>query len=115
MVYLFLLVTGFHSIQTGTKMVTLTDIQKRIAQKKTTLFSRYRIRRLGVFGSCARGDNREGSDVDILVEFERPAGIEFIDLAEELERCIGARVDLVSAGGIKPTYFKVIEKDLVYV
>ena len=96
-------------------MVTLSDVQKRIGPEKTTIFSRYRIRRLGVFGSCARGDNREGSDVDLLVEFERPAGIEFIDLAEELERCIGAKVDLVSAGGIKPAYFKAIEKDLVYV
>jgi uncharacterized protein len=96
-------------------MVTLTDVKQRIGEKKPNMFSRYRIRRLGVFGSCARGDNREGSDVDIIVEFEKPAGIEFVDLAEELERCIGARVDLVSAGGIKHAYLKAIEKDLVYV
>jgi uncharacterized protein len=96
-------------------MVTLTDVKQRIGEKKPNMVSRYRIRRLGVFGSCARGDNREGSDVDIIVEFEKPAGIEFVDLAEELEHCIGTKVNLVSAGGIKREYFWVIEKDLVYV
>jgi hypothetical protein len=50
-----------------------------------------------------------------LVEFSKPAGIEFVDLAEDLERCIGTKVDLVSAGGIKQGYLTAITEDLVYV
>jgi predicted nucleotidyltransferase len=96
-------------------MITFSEINQRVNQHKTVLYARYGIKRLGVFGSCVRGDNHEGSDVDILVEFEQSAGIEFIDLADELEDLIGERVDLVSAGGLKPDYYSAIKKDLIYV
>ncbi|MCU0370188.1 MAG: nucleotidyltransferase domain-containing protein, partial [Bacteroidales bacterium] len=73
------------------------------------------IKTISVFGSFARGDNNENSDVDILVEFEKPVGIEFIDLANELESILHQKVDLISKTGIKPKYLKIIEKDLHYV
>lgn len=53
--------------------------------------------------------------MDILVEFNRPIGIEFIDLAEELEQILQIKGDLVSKKGIKIKYFKSIETELAYV
>jgi hypothetical protein len=50
-----------------------------------------------------------------LVEFDQPVGIEFIDLAIELEKILEKKVDLVSRNGVKSRYIKEIEKDLIYV
>ncbi len=82
---------------------------------KPKLIERYPIKLLAIFGSVRRGDNSVSSDVDILVEFSRPVGIEFIHLAQDLETLLQRKVDLVSRGGIKEKYFKVILPDLVYV
>lgn len=82
---------------------------------KPALLTRYPIHQLAIFGSVSRGDDTPESDVDILVEFSRPVGMEFIRLAYELEKILGRKVDLVSRGGIKPKYFKVIKPDLLYV
>jgi predicted nucleotidyltransferase len=54
-------------------------------------------------------------DIDILVEFRKPIGIEFIDLADELEEILKLKVDLVSKKGIKDKYLKSIETELEYV
>jgi predicted nucleotidyltransferase len=75
----------------------------------------YGISRMAVFGSVARGDETPDSDVDLLVEFSRPVGIEFIDLGNLLEKILGRKVDLVSRGGIKEKYFQEIKKDMIYV
>jgi uncharacterized protein len=91
------------------------NILKVLEQNKSLLFSSYPIKSLGLFGSAVRGDFNEGSDIDILVDFDRPVGIEFIDLADTLERILHQKIDLVSRNGIKPKYFKEIEKDLIYV
>jgi predicted nucleotidyltransferase len=96
-------------------MKTLSVIVSLILKNKPLLQKKYPIKTIGVFGSMARGDFNENSDVDILVEFEKPVGIEFIDLANELESILQEKVDLISRSGIKPKYLKVIEKDLHYV
>jgi predicted nucleotidyltransferase len=70
---------------------------------------------LGLFGSVVRDDFSPESDIDIIVDFSRPIGIEFIDLADELETQLKRKVDLVSKKGIKPQYFKAIESDVIYV
>ena len=64
---------------------------------------RHRGRRVAVFGSVARGDATEDSDVDFLVEFE--AGSSLLDLLrvqDELSEILGRRADVVSLGGLKP-------------
>lgn len=73
------------------------------------------VKTLAVFGSYARNEQKHDSDVDILVEFRSPVGIEFVDLGDYLERILNLRVDLVSRNGIKPKYFQRIEPDLKYV
>ena len=95
-------------------MNELRQILKRLKDAKPYLQAKYGVKDLAVFGSYARKEQQPQSDVDILVTFERPIGIEFIDLALELENLLGRKVDLVSKGGVKPRYMAVIEKDLEY-
>lgn len=70
---------------------------------------------MAIFGSYARKEQTDSSDLDILVEFSDQIGVRFIDLAEELENIIGFKVDLVSKKGIKEKYLKAIDSDLIYV
>jgi predicted nucleotidyltransferase len=79
------------------------------------LQTKYGLNKIAIFGSFSRGHQNNESDLDILVEFERPIGIEFIDLAEELENILCVKVDLVSKNGIKPDYYQSIKTDLIYV
>lgn len=79
------------------------------------MFLEYSIKSLAIFGSNARKEQKDGSDLDLLVEFNDKVGVRFIDLAEELEKLIGFKVDLVSRKGIKDKYFKRIQSDLMYV
>jgi predicted nucleotidyltransferase len=68
-----------------------------------------------LFGSISRQEDNEDSDVDIMVEFDRPVGMEFIHLCSELEKILNRKVDLVSRKGIKEKYFNEIKDDLIYV
>ncbi len=96
-------------------MNTLTNVRNILLLHKTELNSKFPIKYLAIFGSICRMQNTENSDIDILVEFTKPVGIEFIDLADELEKMLKSKVDLVSKNGIKPKYYEAIKKDLIYV
>jgi predicted nucleotidyltransferase len=96
-------------------MQTLQKIKTILTEHKSELARKYHLKQLGVFGSYARKDKTAQSDIDLLVEFTEPIGLEFVTLAEELESLLGVRVDLVSVNAIKPKMFKIIKKDLVYV
>lgn len=63
---------------------------------------RHRGRAVSLFGSAARGDDHAHSDFDFLVEFEPGSSLfDLMDLQEDLESLLGARVDVVSVGGLK--------------
>ncbi len=96
-------------------MTSLSQIRYTLSSHKAEFSDRFAVKYLAVFGSYARNEQRSDSDVDILVEFDSPVGIEFIDLGDYLESILGLRVDLVSRNGIKPKYFSQIECDLKYV
>lgn len=70
---------------------------------------------MALFGSFSRGDETGNSDVDVMVELSTPDGMAFISLARELEEIVKRKVDLVSKGGVKERYMRVIENDLIYV
>ena len=59
-------------------------------------------KRIGLFGSFARGEQKEASDIDILVEFEKPTFRNFMDLSSYLEDLFGREVDLVTVKGCIP-------------
>jgi len=89
------------------------EILSLLAREKPGLVRRFGIRRLAVFGSYARGEQREGSDVDILVEVDPSIGLRFVDLAEEIESLLGVRADVVSRRAIKPRNWKWIERERI--
>ncbi|HMO31583.1 MAG TPA: nucleotidyltransferase family protein [Lacibacter sp.] len=91
------------------------DVMEQLRSKKNELLKKYPIQSLAVFGSYSRGDQTTESDVDILVDFSKPVGIEFLLLAHELEDLLGKKVDLVTRKAIKQDYFTLIAKDLRYV
>jgi predicted nucleotidyltransferase len=78
--------------------------------------ARFGVRRLGLFGSIARGDASATSDVDILVELERPLGWEIVDLREYLRELLGVKVDLVTRQAVskKAILWKSIQEDLIH-
>ena len=94
-------------------MPTLEEILATLREQRPALSLRYPIRRLALFGSWARGDAREDSDVDVLVEVEPSIGLRFVELGDELEKALGRRVDLVSRRAIRPSLWKRIEPELI--
>lgn len=96
-------------------MKSLKDIQSKLKSAKGHLERKYKVKRFGIFGSYSRGEEDKTSDIDILVEFKEPIGLEFVDLADELEVILNHKVDLVSRGGVKSKYLPYIEEDLIYV
>ena len=104
----------------NTFFVTLDVLNKQtilnlLRDAKPILEKKYRIKALALFGSYSRNDAITGSDIDLLVDLDRSIGIEFIDLANELEILLHNKVDLVSLNGIKPKYFSAIKPDFIYV
>ncbi|MCZ7356213.1 MAG: nucleotidyltransferase family protein [Candidatus Methanoperedens sp.] len=98
-------------------MKTLEEIKKILKTHKGKLKERFGVNEIGIFGSIVRGEQKEISDVDILVEFEKPIGWDVVDLAEYLEAILGIKVDLVLKGGVirKTALWNYIKKELVHV
>jgi uncharacterized protein len=96
-------------------MKSYNEIKDQLEDQKKELFEKYPIKSLAIFGSYARNEQKEASDLDLMVEFHSRVGSEFIELADELEEILGIKVDLVSKKGIKERYFERIKEDLIYV
>jgi predicted nucleotidyltransferase len=94
-------------------MKTKAEILKILQTEKPELVRRYGLKRLALFGSYAREDQREDSDVDILVEIEPSIGLRFVELADRIENALGIRTDVVSHRAIKPRYWEVIKEELI--
>jgi len=74
------------------------------------------VKTLSVFGSVARGEARDDSDLDVLVEFSKPVGLfEFIQLKAYLEEITGYRVDLVTPDALHPEMRESILSEAIYV
>jgi predicted nucleotidyltransferase len=98
-------------------MLTLEKIQKVLIEHKGDWKDKYCIKRMGVFGSYVRGDQMEGSDVDILVEFEEEARIslmDFVGLEIEISDLLGTKVDLVEIKNLKPNIGKYILHEVIF-
>ena len=108
---------GFKFKTTVNKMSQKTrkEILKLLSQNKHQLENRFKVRRMALFGSYARADQKSESDVDILVDIDPSVGLEFVTLAEQIEQLLGLPVELVSRRAIKPNKLKYIEQDLIYV
>lgn len=97
-------------------MITKEDILPRLKTLKPELRARYKVKEIGLFGSIIRGEQKETSDIDILVEFDQPIGFfKFLELEEYLSTQLGCKVDLVSKKALKPRIGSAILKEVVTV
>ena len=96
-------------------MTELAYIKQILSQLKPELKQKYFVNSIGLFGSIVREDFTDKSDIDIIVEFSKPIGIEFIDLADYIESKLSKKIDLVSRNGVKAKYFHQIEPEIIYV
>ena len=94
---------------------TATSLLARLKEAMPEIQERYKVRSMALFGSCARGDCKPDSDVDIVVEVDPSIGLEFVSLAEVLQDLLGRQVDLVSRRAISPRHWAHISRDLLYV
>ena len=80
------------------------------------LREKFKVKEIGIFGSYVRGEAKETSDVDILVEFdETPSLFEFIELETYLSELLGVKVDLIMKRALKPHIKQHILREVVYV
>jgi uncharacterized protein len=96
-------------------MYTLETIMEKLRAAKPELQRKYPISQLGVFGSYARGEATENSDLDLAVEFNGPMGLNFVAMAKEIEDIFGIKVDVVPKRSIKSVYLSSVERDILYV
>ena len=90
------------------------NILERLRTIKSALQQQeFPLRRIALFGSWARNEQTETSDVDILVEVDPSIGLRFVTLAERLESLLEQHVDLVSSRAVKPNLLKQIQAELI--
>ncbi|MGQ0761507.1 MAG: nucleotidyltransferase family protein [Acidobacteriota bacterium] len=82
-------------------MLTKQTIQQRLRSNHSHFASKYGVKRIGLFGSYANGVPADDGDVDLVVEFSRPVGFRFMELADELETLLGRKVDLLTPSGLE--------------
>lgn len=96
-------------------MKDIQEIKTLLQKNKLYLVNKYNLKSIALFGSITRNEATEKSDIDVLVDFEKPIGLEFVLLADELEEILGVKVDLVTQNALKPKMFEYIKQDLQYV
>jgi predicted nucleotidyltransferase len=94
-------------------------VAELLREKYPYLASEYGVKRIGLFGSYAKGTPSETSDVDVVVEFAHPIGLRFVEFAEYLESLLGRKVDVLTPAGLQGIRItriaEEIEKSLIYV
>lgn len=92
------------------------EIKEKLNNQLPLLKDKYHVKKVGIFGSFARGAEGKESDIDILVEFNSPIGFfDFIRLENFLSGILRKKVDLISRKAIKPAIKKDILKEVIYV
>ena len=95
------------------------EIINKIKQNYPFLSEEFGVKRIGIFGSVARHEEGPESDIDIVVEFNRPIGLRFINFVEYIENLFGRRVDVLTKQGMRNIRIKSvssnIERDIIYV
>jgi predicted nucleotidyltransferase len=91
------------------------EILATLRALKPELGRRFGVRDLALFGSFARGDQTEASDIDILVDVDPGVGLGFVTLADTLEEALGRPVDLVSTRALRPRHRDAVLPETVHV
>ncbi len=97
-------------------MRTKDEILETLSKELPLLKQRFNVKTIGLFGSYARGEQKVGSDMDLLVDFEGPVGFfKFLELEDYLSENLGVKVELVTPDALKPLTKPNIMRDVVYV
>lgn len=92
------------------------DVQRELAAMKPALEAEYHVAELGIFGSFARDEQTEESDLDVLVEFERPVSLfDLVRLENDISDRLGIDVDLVTRNSLKPRVEASVDDDVIFV
>jgi len=99
------------------QMKSLEEVKSILRQHKEDFRKKYGVVIIGIFGSYARGEQSLLSDVDILVDLERPIGLKFFEVWDEIEKMLCIKVDLLTIKAVKqkPMLWESIREDLAYV
>ncbi len=93
-------------------MLDRQEIMKLLRENYSYLAAEYGVARIGLFGSYADGQPSEASDVDLIVEFDRPIGFRFVEFAEYLERLLGRKVDILTPTGVRGIRIAQVAKNI---
>ena len=97
-------------------MKKFDQLKEELKELKPELRKRYKIKKIGIFGSYVKGTNKKNSDLDILVEFmEIPTLLIFINLERYLSNKLRIKVDLVTKQALKPVMGKQILKEVIFI
>jgi uncharacterized protein len=95
------------------KLHSLLDFEKQLRTLLPLLEQKYSIARLGIFGSYARAEQQENSDLDLLVVFKEPPSLfKYIELENFFSESLGVKVDLVMEDALKPKIRERILKEV---
>lgn len=96
-------------------MKTQAEVLQILTQKKAFLLETYRLTRLGIFGSYARGEQTEESDIDVLVDYEKaPTLWRLIELRDYLSELFAIKVDVVTKNGLKARIRETVLAEVIY-
>ena len=84
----------------------------RMLKEHREILRKYKAKRIGLFGSYVRGEQKKNSDIDFLVEFEKPDFDNFMDLIFSLEDLFGKKVELITKGNLSPYVQPYVEKEV---
>lgn len=96
-------------------MLTKEYILSKLAELKPALYKDYAVKEIGLFGSFSDESFSEDSDIDLLVEFEKPIGWKYFSLEIYLESIFGRKIDLVTRNALKRQNRVRILKQVTYI
>lgn len=88
------------------------NVLDALKEHEREIKSRFGVKKIGVFGSFAREEQREGSDVDLVVEFEKPSFDNFMDPIFYLEDLLEREVNVLTAEGVKEIRVKEVADEI---
>ena len=90
------------------------DVLELLKTHGAEIKERFAVKRIGIFGSHARGEQKATSDIDILVEFDTPTYENFISLIYFLEDLTGKTIDLVTSRGLSPYLRSTVTREVIW-
>lgn len=96
-------------------MLSRSDVITKLIELKPLLHKDFAVREIGLFGSFSDSSFTESSDIDILVDFDRPIGWKFFSLELYLEKIFDRKIDLVTKNALKDQIKENILKQVTYV